>query len=67
MNITAATLIKVAHAPGLCTLEEIDAAVAFLTEYKAYRDMYKAAYHHDPVGLTLESKLDDLDYYKDRA
>ena len=66
MNISAETLTKVARTPGLCTDEEIDAAVAFFEAYREYRDVYRAAFNHDPTGLTLESKLDDLQYYRNR-
>lgn len=59
-------LLRVAQQPGLCTKEEIARASEFLEEYVTYRDLYRSVYGTDPVGWTLESRLDELKRYLER-
>lgn len=58
-------IVAYARAPGLATLEQLQQVKAFLLEYQKMRDIYRAAFVVDPVGLTLESNLDQVNWYED--
>ena len=59
-------LTKYNKAPGYCSEVEIGIVDEFLDEYRKYRDVYKRVFGHEPIGLTIESQMDKVDWYKQR-
>lgn len=56
-------LKKFFNTPGLMSLEELDKAKEFLLKYQEIRDIYLSASGSDPIGLTIESHLEKIDWY----
>jgi len=61
------TLKKYNDVPGKCTKVEIESVKDFFNTYIEIRDIYKEVFGHDPMGLTLESQLDHLEYYDNKG
>ena len=53
------------ESPGTITTEKLSKVKAFFVEYIEYRDAYKEVFVVDPLGLTLESKLDSVEWYEE--
>lgn len=55
-------LEKCTNTPGLATLEELLEYRKFLGEYINMRNLYRDSHANiDPIGFTLESKIDRAD------
>lgn len=52
--------------PAQCSEEELSVIEAYFEEYCQYRNIYFRVFGDDPVGFTLESKLDVIKFYKKR-
>lgn len=61
---TQEILLNTDRMPGLSSEEDLNEAIAFLKEYIRMRDIYLSAFFHEPVGQTLESKIDGLNRTK---
>lgn len=57
-NISVSILSKFANSPGLCSIDELKEVELFINTYIELRDLYKESFNNEPIGLTLESKLD---------
>ena len=57
-------LLNTNRMPGLSSQEDINLAIKWLEDYIVMRDIYLNAFFHEPVGLTLESKIDGLKHTK---
>ena len=63
MNIPSnEVMIKLANAPGLCSLEEIIEVEAWLKFFNEHLKAYKAVYG-EPAGFSVDSLLDKIAYY----
>jgi hypothetical protein len=51
--------------PGFCTKLELTRVKKFILKFIEIRDIYKLATNHDPIGQTLESKLDCINWHID--
>lgn len=55
---------KFFRTPGKCSLEEVEQTEEFILNYKKYRNTYRQCVGSTPHGLTLESLLDSINWYK---
>ena len=60
------TLKKFRSAPGLCTVKELVNTKLFIEELKFNLDIYIRVHGHEPMGHTLESNLDKIEWYINR-
>ena len=58
-------LRKFAREPGRCSLYEVQRVEVFLKEFKARLADFRDAFGMDPIGKTVESKLDEAAWYTD--
>ena len=65
MDNISELLNKFQTAAGLLTHDELNQIKKFIMAYKTYRDIYRTGFNHEPLGLTLESQLDKIDWYID--
>jgi hypothetical protein len=52
---------KFSNAPGKCTFEEVESVKRFLLKYLECRDIYKESTGTNPVGMTIESTIKNLE------
>lgn len=64
MNNIKTSLKNFNQSPGTCKIDEIVEVEKFIKEYIKIRDIYKSVYGNDPIGLTLEHKIDEIEFYK---
>lgn len=63
MNEVTKILSKFAGSPGLLTKKELRIVKKFMLEYQEYRDMYREVFAYDPIGKTLDSHLEKIEWY----
>lgn len=56
-------LTKYAAGPGLCTAYETERVNMYLLDLKDALADFNAAFNREPVGLTVDSMLDELKFY----
>lgn len=64
--ITKEELMKVLWSPGICSLSELQSSKEFMEDLKTKLHIFRESYGTDPLGFTLESKLENLEYYFER-
>lgn len=58
-------LEKVLWKPGICSSEELNEGYNFLKELNVSNQLFVSAFGSEPVGWTIQSILDGLEYYKE--